>query len=232
LGQAGAVEAATRTSSSSRPGCGSCLLSDAWPGGLPCPWTRGTVDTVACHQAARGKRWSQRSLPSITSPADGRLRCLVGWRRLRLGVGHASTVRPDPSTLGAVGVRGSHREGRPPAPSQVAMRAWMAVDRVARRSWVAVDRVARRSWVVAGRVARRSWVVAGRVASCSACCPDQTRVLASWRRGVGTRRAGGWGSGMPAPSGQIPPPWARWEYEAPTREGRPRPVPGFLGRQQ
>jgi hypothetical protein len=25
----------------------------------------------------------------------------------------------------------------------------------------------------------------------------------------------GWGSGMPAPSGQIPPPWARWENEAP-----------------
>jgi hypothetical protein len=35
-----------------------------------------------------------------------------GWLvgRLRLGVGHASTVRPDPSTLGAVGERGSHRE--------------------------------------------------------------------------------------------------------------------------
>jgi hypothetical protein len=43
-------------------------------------------------------------------PADGRLRCRVGWRRLRLGVGHASTVRPDPSTLGAVGERGSRRE--------------------------------------------------------------------------------------------------------------------------
>src|SRR5215207_4935565 len=28
----------------------------AWPGGLPCPWNRGTVDTVACHQATRGKR--------------------------------------------------------------------------------------------------------------------------------------------------------------------------------
>jgi hypothetical protein len=35
-----------------------------------------------------------------------------GWLvgRLRLGVGHASTVRPDPSTLGVVGERGSHRE--------------------------------------------------------------------------------------------------------------------------
>jgi hypothetical protein len=28
----------------------------AWPGGLPCPWNRGTVDTVACRETARGKR--------------------------------------------------------------------------------------------------------------------------------------------------------------------------------
>jgi hypothetical protein len=35
---------------------------------------------------------------------------LVG--RLRLGVGHASTVRPDPSILGVVGEQGSRREGR------------------------------------------------------------------------------------------------------------------------
>ena len=35
---------------------------------------------------------------------------LVG--RLRLGVGHASTVRPDPSTLAAVEERGSRHEGR------------------------------------------------------------------------------------------------------------------------
>ena len=32
---------------------------------------------------------------------------------------------------------------------------------------------------------------------------------------VGWWRACGWGSGMPAPSGQIPPPWAWWENEAP-----------------
>jgi hypothetical protein len=31
-------------------------LSVAWPGGLPCPWNRGTVDTVACREATRGKR--------------------------------------------------------------------------------------------------------------------------------------------------------------------------------
>jgi hypothetical protein len=43
-----------------------------------------------------------------------------GWlvERLRLGVGHASTVRPDPSTLGAVGERGSRHEGRSPARSR------------------------------------------------------------------------------------------------------------------
>ena len=33
----------------------------------------------------------------------------------RLGIGPASTVRPDPSTLGAVGERGSRHEGRLPA---------------------------------------------------------------------------------------------------------------------
>jgi hypothetical protein len=36
----------------------------------------------------------------------------------------------------------------------------------------------------------------------------------------------GWGSGMPAPSGQIPPPGARWENEAPTTRAARRPVPG------
>jgi hypothetical protein len=34
------------------------------------------------------------------------------------------------------------------------------------------------------------------------------------------------GSGMPAPSGQIPPPWAWWENEAPTTRAARRPVPG------
>ena len=45
-----------------------------------------------------------------------RLRCRLGWsERLRLGVGHASTARPEPPTLGAVGDRGSRREGRWPS---------------------------------------------------------------------------------------------------------------------
>ena len=38
----------------------------------------------------------------------------------------------------------------------------------------------------------------------------------------------GWGSGMPAPSGQIPPPWAWRENEAPTTRAARRPVPGML----
>jgi hypothetical protein len=43
---------------------------------------------------------------------------LVPGGRLRLGVGHASPVRPDPSTLGVVGDRGSRHEGRLPARSR------------------------------------------------------------------------------------------------------------------
>ena len=33
---------------------------------------------------------------------------------------------------------------------------------------------------------------------------------------------------MPAPSGQIPPPWARWENEAPAARAACRPVSGRL----
>jgi hypothetical protein len=41
---------------------------------------------------------------------------------------------------------------------------------------------------------------------------------------VGWWGACGWGSGMPAPAGQIPPPWAWWENEAPaTRAARSSP---------
>src|SRR5215212_10096211 len=31
---------------------------------------------------------------------------------------------------------------------------------------------------------------------------------------------------MPAPSGQIPPPWVRWENETPTTRAACRPAPG------
>jgi len=94
-------------------------LPGAWPGGLPCPWTRGTVDAVACRKTTRGKRQSQRSRPCMKF-AGPRSAQEPGWLvgRLRLGVGHASTVRPDPSTLGMVGERGSHHEGRRPVPGR------------------------------------------------------------------------------------------------------------------
>jgi hypothetical protein len=36
----------------------------------------------------------------------------------------------------------------------------------------------------------------------------------------------GWWSGMPAPSGQIPPPWAWWENEAPAARAASQLVPG------
>jgi hypothetical protein len=54
--------------------------------------TKSTMGDLAGHGPARVPGW------------------LVGC--LRLGVGHASTVRPDPSTLGAAGERGSHHESR------------------------------------------------------------------------------------------------------------------------
>jgi hypothetical protein len=46
------------------------------------------------------------------------------------------------------------------------------------------------------------------------------------RSRVGWWSACGWGSGMPAPSGQIPPPRAWWENEAPATRAARRPVPG------
>src|SRR4029450_11730426 len=47
--------------------------------------------------------------------------------------------------------------------------------------------------------------------------PDWIRSPANGRLGcrVGWRSACGWGSGMPAPSGQIPPPWAGRGNEGP-----------------
>jgi hypothetical protein len=60
-------------------------FGDAWPSGLLCPWTRGTVDTVACRETAVGKRWSQRSWPYMRFADRGRLRCRVGWWALAAG---------------------------------------------------------------------------------------------------------------------------------------------------
>ena len=67
-----------------------CPFLNAWPVGLPCPWTRGTVATVACRKSTRGKRYSQRSRPSGQARRPWRAR-VPGWLvgRLRLGVGHA-----------------------------------------------------------------------------------------------------------------------------------------------
>ena len=66
-------------------------------------------------ERAQGQAVSQRSRPLRSG-------CRVGSAQepawlvecLRLVVGHASTVRPDPSTLGVVGERGSRREGQRP----------------------------------------------------------------------------------------------------------------------
>jgi hypothetical protein len=68
-------------------------LSVAWPGGLPCPWNRGTVDTVACRKAIRGKRQSQRGRPWIKLAGRGRLGCRVGWWGA-CGWGRACQHRP------------------------------------------------------------------------------------------------------------------------------------------
>jgi hypothetical protein len=61
-------------------------------------------------------RQGQAVEPTKSARLDQAADLLVGSRvelvggRLRLGVGHASTVRPDPSTLGVAGDRGSHHE--------------------------------------------------------------------------------------------------------------------------
>ena len=88
------------------------LLLVAWPGGATRPrGPRGTVDRLACRKAPRGKLRSQRTRPSVKAAECARLRSrVVGGVGLRQGGGHASTVRPDPSTLGVVGERGSRRE--------------------------------------------------------------------------------------------------------------------------
>jgi hypothetical protein len=82
--------------------------SGCLPGGLPCPWTPGTVDAVARHQAPRDNRQSQRRRPSIKAAGRGRLGCRVGWWGAR-GWG---SDRPAPSArslhLGRGGRWSSH----------------------------------------------------------------------------------------------------------------------------
>jgi hypothetical protein len=69
------------------------------------------VDTVACQQATRGKRQSQRSRPCDRAAEHARLRCRVGWwGACGWGSGMPAPSGQIPSTLGADGDRGSGRE--------------------------------------------------------------------------------------------------------------------------
>src|SRR5262245_51516761 len=62
--------------------------------------TTSTVDRALSSSTLQLRCWSRPTR-------------VAGWlATLAAGVGYASTVRPDPSTLGVVGERGSHYEGR------------------------------------------------------------------------------------------------------------------------
>jgi hypothetical protein len=56
------------------------------------------------------------------------------------------------------------------------------------------------------------------------------RPLVGSGAGLVGRSACGWWSGMPGPSGQIPPPWTRWENKAPTARAAWRPASGLSTR--
>jgi hypothetical protein len=98
---------------------------------------QGTVDTVACRETTRGKRQSQRSRPDWINCRVGSAQ-VPAWlvEGLRLGSGMPGTVRPDPSTLGVVGERGSRHEGRSPTRRQAAsgQSRWPPADANAGRS--------------------------------------------------------------------------------------------------
>jgi hypothetical protein len=77
------------------------LVKTVWPGGLPCPWNRGTVDTVACpHRPARpstpgvmGERGSRRE---GRSPAhSARRRAATGQSRWPLADANPGWPEPD-----------------------------------------------------------------------------------------------------------------------------------------
>src|SRR5215211_2861448 len=78
-------------------------LPGAWPGGLPAlgPGGRWTPR----HATGRQRQATEPTKSAIDQVAGHGSARVPGWlvECLRLGVGHASTVRPDPSTLGRGG---------------------------------------------------------------------------------------------------------------------------------
>jgi hypothetical protein len=60
----------------------------AWSDGLPCPWTRGTMDAVACRESTRGQA-VEPTKSACMKVAGRRPAQLPGWlvERPRLGSG-------------------------------------------------------------------------------------------------------------------------------------------------
>src|SRR5215218_5512141 len=80
---------------------GRAVCSARGPGGRWTPWHAERAP------AASG---GANEVGHESTAERAQLGCRVGWRRLRLVVGHATTARPEASTLGVVGDRGSRRE--------------------------------------------------------------------------------------------------------------------------
>src|SRR5829696_9249457 len=87
-------------------------------GGRWTPWHAERPPGASDRANEVGPAWIRTADLSVGSGAG-----LVGGR-LRLGVGHASTVRPAPSTLGVVGERGSRHED---CPQSVSGRSGVAI---------------------------------------------------------------------------------------------------------
>jgi hypothetical protein len=109
-----------------------CLSPECLGGGLPCPLEPGDGGHRGMPTEPRGKRWSQRSRPSIRV-AGHRSARVPGWWAERFAAGGRAcrTVRPDPSTLGVDGrtrlpPRGS-LVGPPEPPESVSAQSVLAV---------------------------------------------------------------------------------------------------------
>src|SRR5215218_861516 len=86
-------------------------LPVAWPGGLPLDRGDGGCRGMPTEHQGQATAPTKSAIDQAHRPWPARVPSwLVG--HLRLGVGHASTGRPDPSTLGVVGERGSRHESR------------------------------------------------------------------------------------------------------------------------